>query len=36
MSSRQFGRLDETEKRADWERASAAVNGILEWAGGFA
>jgi PadR family transcriptional regulator, regulatory protein PadR len=24
------------KERADWERASAAVNGILDWAGGFA
>jgi PadR family transcriptional regulator, regulatory protein PadR len=23
-------------ERAEWERASAAVNGILDWAGGFA
>jgi PadR family transcriptional regulator, regulatory protein PadR len=23
-------------ERADWERASSAVNGILDWAGAFA
>jgi PadR family transcriptional regulator, regulatory protein PadR len=25
-----------TRERTEWERASAAVNGILDWAGGFA